>query len=90
MDIYANCNFTRSGYSDIRFNVIIKVSKEALKRLRQRPENEKLPERQVLGTLAGQVVPVSTLTAAHHSPSVATRIPKATFQPRLKGESPMA
>ena len=41
-DIYARCNFTRSGHPNIRFNVIIKVLKAKLEELRELPANREL------------------------------------------------
>jgi hypothetical protein len=57
-DIYARCNFTRSGHPNIRFNVIIKVPKAKLEELRQLPENRDQTDNQLLGGLAGKVITI--------------------------------
>ena len=49
-DIYARCNFTRSGQPNIRFNVVIKVQKDKLEELRQIPANRDQTDNQLLGT----------------------------------------
>jgi hypothetical protein len=53
-DIYARCNFTRSGHPNIRFNVVIKVPKAKLEELRQLPANRDQTDNQLLGSLAGE------------------------------------
>ena len=57
-DIYARCNFTRSGYPNIRFNVVIRVPKAKLEELRQLPANRDQTDNQLLGTLAGKVITI--------------------------------
>jgi hypothetical protein len=57
-DIYARCNFTRSGQPNIRFNVIIKVPKAKLEELRELPANRDQTDNQLLGSLAGKVIPI--------------------------------
>ena len=57
-DIYARCNFTRSGHPNIRFNVIIKVPKAKLEELRQLPANRDQTDNQLLGSLAGKVIAI--------------------------------
>jgi hypothetical protein len=57
-DIYARCNFTRSGQANIRFNVVIKLSKAKLEELRQLPANRDQTDNQLLGNLAGKVITI--------------------------------
>ena len=57
-DIYARCNFTRSGQPNIRFNVVIKVSKAKLEELRQLPANKDQTDNQLLGSLAEKVITI--------------------------------
>jgi hypothetical protein len=57
-DIYARCNFTRSGHPNIRFNVIIKVPKAKLEEMRQLPANRDQTDNQLLGSLAGNVITI--------------------------------
>jgi hypothetical protein len=57
-DIYARCNFTRSGQPNIRFNVVIKVPKATLEELRQLPVNRDQTDNQLLGSLAGKVITI--------------------------------
>ena len=57
-DIYARCNFTRSGQPNIRFNVVIKVPKAAFEELRQLPVNRDQTDNQLLGSLAGKVITI--------------------------------
>ena len=57
-DIYARCNFTRSGHPNIRFNVIIKVLKAKLEELRELPANRDQTDNQLLGSLAGKVITI--------------------------------
>jgi hypothetical protein len=57
-DIYARCNFTRSGHPNTRFDVIIKVPKAKLEELRQLPENRDQTDNQLLGGLAGKVIAI--------------------------------
>jgi len=57
-DIYARCNFTRSGYPNIRFNVVIKVSKAKLDELRPMPANRDQTDNQLLASLAEKVIPI--------------------------------
>jgi hypothetical protein len=46
-DIYAKCNFTRSGMPEIHFEVIIKVPKSTFEALRQDPRTKNLSDTQV-------------------------------------------
>ena len=55
-DIYARCNFTRSGQPNIRFNVLIKLPKAKLEELHQLPANRDQTDNQLLGSLAGKVI----------------------------------
>ena len=57
-DIYARCNFTRSGQPNIRFDVVIKVPKAKLEELRRLPDNRDQTDNQLLGRLAGKVITV--------------------------------
>jgi len=57
-DIYARCNFTRSGQPNIRFNVVIKLPKAKLTELRQLPANRDQTDNQLLGSLAGKVITI--------------------------------
>jgi len=57
-DIYARCNFTRSGQPNIRFNVVIKVQKDKLEELRQLPANRDQTDNQLLGGLAAKVISI--------------------------------
>ena len=57
-DIYARCNFTRSGYPNIRFNVVIKLPKAKFEELRQLPANRDQTDNQLLGSLAGKVITI--------------------------------
>jgi hypothetical protein len=57
-DIYARCNFTRSGQPNIRFNVVIKVPKAKLEELRRLPENSDQTDNQLLGSLAKKVITI--------------------------------
>ena len=57
-DIYARCNFTRSGQPNIRFNVVIKVPKAKLEELRRLPANRDQTDNQLLGSLAGKVIAI--------------------------------
>jgi hypothetical protein len=57
-DIYARCNFTRSGHPNIRFNVVIKLPKAKLEELRQLPANRDQTDNQLLGSLAGKVITI--------------------------------
>ncbi len=57
-DIYARCNFTRSGHPNIRFSVIIKVPKAKLEELRQPPANRDQTDNQLLGSLGGKVITI--------------------------------
>ena len=57
-DIYARCNFTRSGQPNIRFNVVIKVQKDKLEALRQLPANRDQTDNQLLGGLAAKVISI--------------------------------
>jgi hypothetical protein len=61
-DIYAQCNFTRSGQPNIRFNVLIKLPKAKLEELRQLPANRDQTDNQLLGSLAGKVMPTSAIS----------------------------
>jgi hypothetical protein len=54
-DIYARCNFTRSGHPNIRFNVVIKLPKSKLEEL---PANRDQTDNQLLGGLAGKVITI--------------------------------
>lgn len=45
-DIYAKCNFTRSGMPEIHFEVIIKVPKSTFEALRQDPQTKNLSNTQ--------------------------------------------
>jgi hypothetical protein len=57
-DIYARCNFTRSGHPNIRFDVVIKLPKAKLEELRQLPANRDQTDNQLLGSLAGEVITI--------------------------------
>ena len=57
-DIYARCNFTRSGQPNIRFNVIIKLPKTKLEELRRLPANRDQTDNQLLGSLAGNLITI--------------------------------
>ena len=57
-DIYARCNFTRSGQPNIRFNVVIKVQKDKLEELRQIPANRDQTDNQLLARLAGNLITI--------------------------------
>jgi hypothetical protein len=57
-DIYARCNFTRSGHPNIRFNVVIKLPKAKLEELRQLPANRDQTDNQLLGGLTGKVITI--------------------------------
>ena len=57
-DIYARCNFTRSGQPNIRFNVLIKLPKAKLEELRQLPENRDQTDNQLLSKVSGQVITI--------------------------------
>jgi hypothetical protein len=57
-DLYARCNFTRSGQPSIRFNVVIKVSGARIEELRQKAENRDRNDNEILGGLAVKLVPV--------------------------------
>ena len=57
-DIYARCNFTRSGHPNIRFNVVIKLPKAKLEELCQLPANRDQTDNQLLGSLAGKVITI--------------------------------
>jgi len=57
-DIYARCNFTRSGHPNIRFNVVIKLPKAKFEELRQLPANRDQTDNQLLGGLAGKVITI--------------------------------
>ena len=57
-DIYARCNFTRSGQPNIRFNVVIKVPKAKLEELRGLPANSDQTDNQLLGSLARKVITI--------------------------------
>ena len=57
-DIYARCNFTRSGQPNIRFNVVLKVPKTKLEELRRLPANRDQTDNQLLGSLAGKVITI--------------------------------
>ena len=57
-DIYARCNFTRSGQPNTRFNVVIKLPKAKLEELRQLPANRDQTDNQLLGSLAGKVITI--------------------------------
>src|SRR5271165_1303296 len=57
-DIYARCNFTRSGHRNIRFNVVIKLPKAKFEELRQLPANRDQTDNQLLGSLAGKVITI--------------------------------
>ena len=57
-DIYARCNFTRSGYPNIRFNVVIRVRKAKLEELRLLPANRDQTDNQLLGSLARKVITI--------------------------------
>jgi hypothetical protein len=57
-DIYARCNFTRSGQPNIRFNVVIKVPKGKLEELRRLPANSDQTDNQLLGSLARKVITI--------------------------------
>jgi len=57
-DIYAKCNFTRSGHPDIRFEVIVKAPTAKLEALRQDPNNAGVPDSQLWGSFVGWVVTV--------------------------------
>ena len=46
-DYYAKCNFTRSGMSEIHFEVIIKVPKSTFEALRRDPRTKNLSNTQV-------------------------------------------
>jgi len=46
-DVYAKCNFTRSGQPEIYFEVIIKVAKATFEALRQDPRTKNLSNTQV-------------------------------------------
>jgi hypothetical protein len=57
-DIYARCNFTRSGQPNIRFNVVIKVPKAKLEELRRLSANKDQTDNQLLASLAGKVITI--------------------------------
>ena len=57
-DIYARCNFTRSGQPSTRFNVVIKVPEAKLEELRRLPGNSDQTDNQLLGNLAGKVITI--------------------------------
>ena len=57
-DIYARCNFTRSGQPNIRFNVVIKVPKAKLEELRRLSANKDQTDNQLLASLAGKVLSI--------------------------------
>ena len=68
-DIYARCNFTQSGHSNIRFDVIIKVPKAKFEELSQLPANRDQTDNQLLGGLAGKVIAIFTLSLVRRSRS---------------------
>jgi hypothetical protein len=57
-DIYARCNFTRSGYPNIRFNVVVKVPKAKLEELRGLPANSDQTDNQIIGSLARKLITI--------------------------------
>lgn len=57
-DIYAKCNFTRSGQPDIYFEVIIKAPKSTFETLRQDPRTKNSSDRQLFANdIARWVLP---------------------------------
>jgi hypothetical protein len=75
-DIYARCNFTRSGQPNIRFNVVIKVPKDKLEELRQLPANTDQTDNQLLGGLAAKVI-----TILHPEPGAAFAVGCERYYP---------
>src|SRR5206468_5744363 len=57
-DIYAKCDFTRTGQHEPWFVVVIKVPKAKLEGLRQQRENIGLEDKVILGKFSGQVMTV--------------------------------
>jgi len=57
-DIYAKCDFTRTGRHEPWFVVVIKVPKAELEALRQERENRGLEDKVILGKFSGQVATV--------------------------------
>jgi hypothetical protein len=58
IDIYARCNFTRSGHPNIQFNVVIRVPKAKLEELHEMPANRDQTDNQLLGSLAWKVITI--------------------------------
>jgi hypothetical protein len=85
-DLYARCNFTRSGYPNIRFNVVIKVPKDKLEELRRLPANSDQTDNQLLGNLARKVV-----TILYPEPDATFAVgceryyPEGAIPPEIKG-----
>jgi hypothetical protein len=57
-DIYAKCDFTRTGQHEPWIVVVIKVPKVKLEVLRQERENRGLEDKVILGKFSGQVATV--------------------------------
>lgn len=58
-NIYAKCDFTRTGQTDPWFVVIIKMPKAKLEALRRDPKNKGLSDSQLVGMrIAGQVMTI--------------------------------
>jgi hypothetical protein len=85
-DVYARCNFTRSGQPNIRFNIVIKVPKSKLEELRRLPANTDQTDNQLLCALAGKVI-----TILHPEPDAAFAIgceryyPESVIPAEIKG-----
>ena len=83
-DIYARCNFTRSGHPNIRFDVVIKLPKDKFEELRQLPANRDQTDNQLLGSLARKLIAI-----LHPEPGATFAVgcdvtPRVQSQPRSK------
>jgi hypothetical protein len=83
-DIYARCNFTRSGRPSIRFNVLIKLPKAKLEELRQLPANRDQTDNQLLGSLAGKVITILYPEPGATFAVGCERYPEGAIPPEIK------
>jgi hypothetical protein len=85
-DIYARCNFTRSGQPNTRFNVVIKVPNAKLEELRRLPANSDQTDNELLGKLARKVITIlDPEPGAAFAVGCERHFPEGAMPPEIKG-----